>query len=210
MNQEKIAGIDVSRETISKLLHFQELLKKWNPKINLISKNTINELWERHIVDSVQAFVPSKPKPEKWLDIGSGGGLPGVVVAILLAEKSPSTEMHMIESDQRKCVFLRTVARELGLSVTIHANRIENVDPLGADVISARALADLDNLLEWSVFHLNPQSGECIFPKGKTWGKELEQARKRWKFDFKPITSITDPQSVILRIGGISGVGAAI
>lgn len=202
-----VAGVTVSRETIDRLETYQTLIEKWNKSINLVSKSTIPDLWERHIVDSIQVFQPTNPQPKKWLDIGSGGGFPGIVMACLLHEKSPQTEIHFIESDLRKSVFLRTVLRELSLSGTVHAKRIQDVAPINADVISARALMELPGLIGLAYHHLAPD-GECLFPKGKTWGKEVDDASKQWNFDVKPITSITNPDAVILRIGGISVVGA--
>ncbi len=207
MTDLTIAGVNVSRETLDRLKTYQALIEKWNKTINLVSKSTITDVWGRHIVDSVQVFQSSNPRPDRWLDIGSGGGLPGIVIACLLQEMSPQTQMHLIESDLRKSVFLRTAIRELSLSATVHAKRIQDVPPLNADVISARALADLPTLIGLATPHLAP-GGECLFPKGKTWGKEVDDASKQWKFDLKPITSITNPHAVILRIGGISVVGA--
>jgi 16S rRNA (guanine527-N7)-methyltransferase len=172
-----------------------------------VAKSTIPDLWDRHIVDSVQAFLPSQPTPRRWLDIGSGGGLPGMVIACMLQEKSPQTDIHFIESDLRKSVFLRTALRELSLTATVHAKRIQDVPALNADVISARALADLPTLISLAYPHL-AVDGECLFPKGKTWGKEVDDATKQWKFNLKPITSITNPDAVVLRIRGISVVGA--
>ena len=202
-----VADISVSRETLDRLETYQRLIEKWNKSINLVSKSSIPDLWDRHIIDSVQVFQPTNPKPRQWLDIGSGGGFPGVVMACLLHEKSPQTQMHFIESDLRKSVFLRTVLRELSLSGTVHAQRIQDVPTCNADVISARALTELPGLIGLAYRHLAP-TGECLFPKGKTWGKEVDDARKQWNFDVKPITSVTNPDAVILRIGGISVVGA--
>lgn len=207
MTELTIAGQTVSRETFDRLKTYQFLIEKWNKTINLVAKSTIPDLWDRHIVDSVQAFQPSQPTPRRWLDIGSGGGLPGMVIACMLQEKSPQTDIHFIESDLRKSVFLRTALRELSLTATVHAKRIQDVPALNADVISARALADLPSLISLAYPHL-AVDGECLFPKGKTWGKEVDDATKQWKFNLKPITSITNPDAVVLRIRGISVVGA--
>lgn len=207
MTDLAIAGLTVSRETFDRLKTYQSLIEKWNKSINLVAKSTIHDLWDRHIVDSVQVYQPSQSAPNRWLDIGSGGGLPGIVIACLLHEKSPQTDIHFIESDLRKSVFLRTALRELSLTGTVHAHRIQDVPALNADVISARALADLPALIALAYPHL-AAGGECLFPKGKTWGKEVDDATKQWKFDLKPITSVTNPDAVILRIGGISVVGA--
>ena len=195
---------DVSRETCERLQIFAETLEKWNPKINLVSKNSLRDLWTRHILDSVQVFgVPTLGT--SWLDIGSGGGLPGIIIAILAAEKAPDMKVTLIESDQRKCAFLRNVARECGVKVSVKSQRIEAVVGIQADVLSARALAELSDLLSFSEHHL-AQSGTAVFPKGANWKKEVDNARKRWRFECEEITSLTEPEAVILKIKGVARV----
>ena len=142
--------IDVSRETISLLKRLGLLVEKWNKSINLISKKTVPEIWNRHILDSAQIFYANKKSFKKWLDIGSGAGFPGLVVAILAQEKNIGSETVLVESDKRKCVFLSTVKRELNLNLSIINSRIESCERQQADVISARALADLPSLLDLS------------------------------------------------------------
>ncbi|MDE4192134.1 16S rRNA (guanine(527)-N(7))-methyltransferase RsmG [Phaeobacter gallaeciensis] len=196
--------LNVSRETLDRLKIFEQVLLKWNPKINLVSRNSLDDLWTRHIIDSVQVFRCVFP-PNHWVDIGSGGGLPGVIVAIMAAEESPNTKVTLIESDQRKSAFLRTAARECGAKLTVISKRIEQADPQNADVLSARALADLSLLLEFSERHLSP-TGTALFPKGANWKKEVDNARQRWRFDFEPITSLTEPDAVVLKIEGVARV----
>ncbi|MEO3477040.1 16S rRNA (guanine(527)-N(7))-methyltransferase RsmG [Phaeobacter sp. CAU 1743] len=196
--------LNVSRETLDRLKIFEQVLLKWNPKINLVSRNSLDDLWTRHIIDSVQVFRCVSP-PNHWVDIGSGGGLPGVIVAIMAAEESPNTKVTLIESDQRKSAFLRTAARECGAKLTVISKRIEQADPQNADVLSARALADLSLLLEFSERHLSP-TGTALFPKGANWKKEVDNARQRWRFDFEPITSLTEPDAVVLKIEGVARV----
>lgn len=116
---------NVSRETIERLGTFAALVRKWNPKINLVSKAGLETLWERHILDSVQVFEAAPPNPAHWADLGSGGGFPGIVAAIMAAEKSYRTKFTLVESDQRKAVFLRNAAREIGLRVDVTTERIE-------------------------------------------------------------------------------------
>ncbi len=195
---------DVSRETFQRLEVFSEVLTKWNPKINLVSRKSLEDLWTRHILDSVQVFDIA-PNAKAWLDIGSGGGLPGVIVAILAAEKSPETNVTLMESDQRKCAFLRNVARECGVRVTVKSQRIEEAEPESAGIMSARALADLDILLGYSERHLR-SGGTALFPKGANWKKEVDKARNRWRFDCEEITSLTEPEAVILKIKGVERV----
>lgn len=198
----EIGKLTVSRETLERLELYAELLRKWNPKINLVSKNTLDDLWTRHIIDSAQIFALGDPKAKSWVDLGSGGGFPGMVVAILAAELAPQMTVTLVESDQRKCAFLRTVSRETGVKTTILAKRIELIEPLGAEVLSARALADLDALLGFADHHLGAR-GICLFPKGLTWKKELEKARDSWRFSSEAIKSETAENAVVLRINEI-------
>ena len=195
--------LNVSRETIERLEKFEEVLLKWNPRINLVSKSSLTDLWQRHIVDSVQVFTSVEDAGESWVDIGSGGGFPGIVVAIMAAERSPKTKVTLIESDQRKSAFLRTAARECGVSISVLTERIEQAVPQNADILSARAVADLDALLEFSQRHL-AVGGTAVFPKGVNWKKEVDKAAQRWRFDVEPITSLTETEAVILKIKGVA------
>jgi len=136
-----VAGVNVSRETMADLEAFATLVAKWTAKINLIARGTVDSIWDRHVVDSVQLYKFAPKTYKKWVDIGSGGGFPGIVVAILGKEMNPQAQFILIESDQRKAAFLRTAARELGLSVVVIAERIELAPEQDADVVSARALS---------------------------------------------------------------------
>lgn len=196
-----VGGIDVSRETFDKLEDFVELVKKWTPKINLISKSSIPDLWDRHILDSAQLYGIA-PAQGHWVDIGSGGGFPGVVVAILSSGESSDHKFTLIESDQRKCAFLRTASRELDLNITVMSKRIEEIPSLDANILSARALADLPTLLSFAERHLN-RSGVAIFPKGETWQKEEEIASKMWSYQHEVIKSNTNAAAAVLRIQDI-------
>jgi 16S rRNA (guanine527-N7)-methyltransferase len=140
-----------------------------------------------------------------WTDLGTGGGFPGLVVAILLAQIDPDTKMSMIESDTRKATFLRTVLRQTGVSATVHACRIESLTPQNADVLSARALAPLPLLLTLAHPHLS-QSGKALFMKGESWEKEVEDARSQWQFTCTPHKSKTNPNAVVLEIGDLAHV----
>lgn len=197
-----VGSLNVSRETYERLEVFADTLQRWNPKINLVSKSSISDLWIRHIIDSVQVFQCTIPKGH-WVDLGSGGGFPGLVVGILARQFAPDLKLTLVESDQRKSAFLRTAARETGAQLTVLSKRIEQVEPLNADILSARALTDLSGLLGFAQRHLS-SSGTALFPKGATWEKELAQAQREWKFSVTPITSITEPSSVVLRIQGVS------
>lgn len=205
MTLSSLKNLDVSRETLDKLDRYRSLIKKWNPKINLISQKTISELWSRHVVDSAQIFEYAEADRLNWCDFGSGGGFPALVVSILSSEAIPNRCVTLVESDQRKAAFLATVAHDLSLNVRIIAERIENILPLQASVISARALASLDDLLSYSKLHLAP-SGQCLFLKGEHWRDEVADAQKNWAFSFDPIPSITDSRSVILKVENIERV----
>ncbi len=194
--------LGVSRETIERLEAYAALLKKWNGTINLVSRNTIPILWERHILDSAQIISYCPKGARRWADLGSGAGLPGIVIAILAAEVNPRLSVICLESDQRKAAFLRTVSRELGLPVPVIANRIEETAPLEADIVSARALAPLADLLSYARRHLK-SDGKAIFPKGSGYLGEIEQARGEWVFDIETVPSKTDESGAILILGGI-------
>ncbi|MGH1464043.1 MAG: 16S rRNA (guanine(527)-N(7))-methyltransferase RsmG [Cognatishimia sp.] len=199
------AQLDVSRETLERLELLAELLEKWNSRINLVSRSTMSDLWDRHILDSAQLFQLAPNTGDHWLDIGSGGGFPGLVISILNAGQGNPWRITMIESDIRKCTFLRTVLRETGVQATVITDRIEKVAGQEADVLSARALAELTKLNEFGEIHLK-SSGTALFPKGNQWKKELESAQKSWKFNYEAINSETQKGSVILKIEGITRV----
>ncbi len=196
---------DVSRETMERLERYSELLIKWNPRINLVSKSTIDDLWTRHILDSAQIFEIPRGSIRRWVDLGSGGGFPGLVVAVLARELQQQFEIMLVESDARKCAFLSNVARELDLEVQIKNDRIENLNSLDADIVSARALADLTSLLDLSERHL-AQGATLLLMKGKKWRSELEMAQSKWNFDCQIVKSKTSEGSVILCVSGVRRV----
>ncbi|WP_136636800.1 16S rRNA (guanine(527)-N(7))-methyltransferase RsmG [Pseudooceanicola onchidii] len=195
----------VSRETNDRLKTYLTLLEKWSPKINLVSAATLASAWDRHFVDSAQLVSLAEVKDAHWLDIGSGGGFPGMVVAIILAENDPSSHVSLLESDQRKCVFLRTVAREVGIKVDVINARIESAPPIGADIISARALSSLSTLLGFAQRH-GKNTTTLLFPKGRSWKTEIEDAQREWRFTHSVHPSNTDAEAVILRIEEIEHV----
>ncbi|MDG4646964.1 16S rRNA (guanine(527)-N(7))-methyltransferase RsmG [Roseibacterium sp. SDUM158017] len=194
---------DVSRETLAKLDTFHDLLLKWQDKVNLVAKATIPHAWDRHFIDSLQVFHAARPSSGLWLDVGSGGGFPGLVCAIVAAEVAPDLEFKLVDSDIRKCAFLREVARQTGVSVDVRSARLERLDPIGADVISARAMAPLPQLLEWTAPHLG-EGGVLLFQKGASYREELESAGQRWQMTTDIVPSITAAESVILRIRNVA------
>lgn len=205
MNDLSALDADVSRETIDRLNAYVELLKKWNPAINLVSRSTLSKVWDRHIVDSAQVFMLSTVQNGTWVDVGSGGGFPGMVCAILAKEKSPQLKFVLIESDQRKATFLRTVARDVGVDVEVISKRIEDVEPQKAQVLTARALASLNDLLGMCKRHLS-EDGVALLPKGLSHQDELGRALENWKFSYHKHPSLTDSASVIFEIGEIKRV----
>lgn len=196
--------VNVSRETLEQLREFEALVQKWTKKINLVSRGDASQIWERHIVDSLQIYELA-PETGPWIDVGSGGGFPGIVAAILAKASSPDRKFTLVDSDQRKCAFLRTAARELDLNVTVFAERVEQLEPANAAVLSARALDDLDGLLFHTERHLQ-KGGVALFPKGATWKKEHEAAQIKWSYELEVIKSETNPAATILKITEISRV----
>lgn len=196
---------DVSRETIGRLIKYNEILEKWNPKINLISKSTLQQIWHRHFADSAQLLPHIDNSARNWLDIGSGAGFPGLLAAIIAKEKYPDISFTLVESDQRKTAFLLSVAAELSLSIQVVAKRIENIEHQQFDTISARAVASLVQLLEWAYPYAH-KSTVLLFPKGNSYKSELTIAKKHWHIDSEIIQSVTDSGSVILRIEGLERV----
>lgn len=197
-----VPGLDVSRETLSALLQFEQLVRRWTPAINLVSKATLPEIWSRHILDSTQIFSLCPPKAVTWADFGSGGGFPGIVVAILAQQLKPDLRVTLVESDLRKATFLRQAAQALSLPVAVRSARIESLDSLHADVVSARALAALPELLAHADRHL-AAGGIAIFPKGARYAEELAEAQKSWAFDADVQQSQSDSEAAILVIRNI-------
>lgn len=193
--------VDVSRETIASLEILVATLVRWQKAINLIGRTTIEEVWTRHVLDSAQ-LLPLIPTQAKTLaDLGSGGGFPGLVLAAMC----PRLDLTLIEVDARKAAFLGEAARRMLLAKIprIVIGRIEDAPPAKADVVTARALAPLGQLLAWADRH-RLDTAICLFHKGKGWQPELTEAMKDWDIHCQPLTSKTDRDAVILRIGSYS------
>lgn len=198
----RVSSLNVSRETDLALCELESLVRKWTPSINLVGRTTLADLRNRHIVDSAQLFELAPLDLTSWADLGSGGGFPGLVIAILAKERLPGLVVTLVESDSRKATFLREAARILGLVVKVENHRIEALAPLGADVISARALAPLTDLL-WYAFHHMKPTGLAIFPKGERFGAEIALAKESWKFQIDSLPSLSDSKAAILMIRNI-------
>jgi 16S rRNA (guanine527-N7)-methyltransferase len=189
---------NVSRETLERLTKYVELLASWNRRINLVGRDTMGDVWRRHILDSAQLFPLIPREARRLVDLGSGAGLPGLVLGIMGVP-----EVHLIESDTRKGVFLREAARITGAPATVHARRIDRVPGFPADVVTARALAPLSELLTLSERFLGDRS-LCLFLKGRMVDEELTEAAKAWHMRADRQPSLTDPSGCILRLEAIA------
>ncbi|HRO13507.1 MAG TPA: 16S rRNA (guanine(527)-N(7))-methyltransferase RsmG [Paracoccus sp. (in: a-proteobacteria)] len=184
-----------SREA-EQLTAYAELIRKWNPAINLVSPNSLAELETRHIADSRQLACIASGAQGSWLDIGSGGGLPGIVVAI----QRPDLSVTLLDSDARKIAFLRTAIRTLALgNCRAISGRIESSAPAHAQNLSARALAPLDRLMPYVQRHL-AKDGTAWLMKGRNWQQEIASAQHGWDFHVTAHSSLTDPEAAILEI----------
>ena len=185
---------NVSRETIQKLEAYAEILKKWNEKINLVSRETISDLWNRHILDCLQLAELVPPTATTMIDLGSGAGLPGLILAIALP-------MHvtLVERDQRKCAFLLEASRTLGLTnVTVRNTGIKTIART-YPLVTARALASLTELCGLA-HSLLGKTSICLFPKGENFANEIAEAKNEWSFAYQAIPSKTNGRSVILSL----------
>ncbi len=190
-------ALDVSRETSDRLDALAALVAKWTGRINLVAPSTVPALRERHVADSAQLWPLIPDGAATLADLGSGGGFPGLVLAVLAAERG-APRVTLIESDGRKCAFLRTAARELALDVAVLDQRVEDAPPQGAAVVTARALAPLDRLLPLVARHLG-QDGTAILPKGRDWAAEVGAARGAgWAFALDARPSATDADARVL------------
>lgn len=192
-----IAG-PVSRETYEMLLRFENTFLKWNQRINLSAPSTLGQTWQRHILDSAQ-LLALEPQARQWLDIGSGGGFPGLVVAFLLRERGGSIDL--VESNRKKTGFLQAIVGEFDLPARIHARRIEDVHKLvrQPQVVTARALASLPLLLDLAAPWLT-NGARGLFHKGRDYRAEVEESAHHWNFDLVEHASTIDPQGVVLDI----------
>jgi len=192
----------VSRETLDRLRLYADLLKRWQRTINLVAPSTLNDIWHRHFSDSAQLFRLIPKASQRILDLGSGAGFPGLVLAMLIGDERLAKEQHvsearvaLVESDTRKAAFLRDVALKTGIAVDIVSARIESMptqaNVASVDVITSRALAPLPRLLELSYPFFKPETC-ALFLKGRDVEAEVEQARGSWKFDLDLIESVTE------------------
>jgi 16S rRNA (guanine527-N7)-methyltransferase len=197
---------EISRETLDRLKTYAQLLVRWQKTINLVAPSTLGDLWHRHFADSAQLWRYRPPEARVWLDIGSGAGFPGLVLAILGAEAG-ATHHILIESDSRKAAFLREVGRETGITVDILGMRIENPQTCAkvsaVDCITARALAPLPRLLEIAAPYFR-SSTLALFLKGRDVAAEIEQAAQDWQFDYELEPSVTDEDARVVLLKALT------
>ena len=206
LHQMEALGAPVSRETTEQLDLLVATLERWQQAINLVGRTTLDEVWVRHVLDSAQV-VPLIPAEARALaDLGSGGGFPGLVIAAL----RPDLHVTLIESDARKAAFLGEAGRRMSLKnqPKVVVSRIEKAPAAAADVVTARALAPLSQLLEWAHPHRTAPA-ICLFHKGKGWQGEVAEAKKDWDFPCQTFPSVTDRDAVLLRIGPTTSSGSA-
>jgi 16S rRNA (guanine527-N7)-methyltransferase len=197
----------VSRETLEALDHVVAAVEKWSRSINLVADADPAVIWERHVLDSAQLFPLGHSAASTWCDLGTGGGFPGLVVAIIGRERTPQQRFVLVESDRRKAAFLTLMARELGLNAQVAVERAERLEPHAALTVSARALAPLDRLLGWVDRHLAP-GGIALLPKGRGFEAEIAAARRHWAFTVDPVPSMVSAQSRILRVTDLRSIDA--
>ena len=192
----------VSRETFESLRAFESIFRKWAGRINLVATSTLADLWRRHVLDSAQ-LARIKPDALRWLDLGSGGGFPGAVIAVLLKER-PGASIDLVESNGKKAAFLRTSLAELAAPARVHSTRIEDVYGRVAppDVVTARALAPLPRLLELSAPWLSA-GASGLFHKGREYLAEIQESSAAWRYDLVKHGSLIDADSVILEVNGL-------
>lgn len=191
---------EIPPQVLARLDHFVAALLQWQATTNLVAPSTLPELWTRHIADSLQ-LLPLAPDAKHWVDLGSGGGFPGLVIACAIADR-PGAMVHLVESNLKKAAFLREAARLTGAPARVHAVRIEDfVDHFAepVEIVTARALATLENLVE-SAYPLLKRGAQALFLKGRDIEAELTAASKCWTIDLELIPSATDSLGRIVRV----------
>ncbi len=200
--EEFARATGVSRETLGRLQRYEAVLRHWQKAINLVSTASLEDLWRRHMLDSAQLFPLLPEGTRSLLDIGSGAGFPGLILALMGVP-----EVHLVESDARKSAFLlealRQSAPELIGQLRLHSRRVEALAPFPVDVVTARACAPLPELLELSEPFLGP-NGICLFLKGEQADAELTAAAKDWKMEIERIPSRSESKGAVLRLAHVS------
>ncbi len=196
---EFVKSLNVSRETLNGFYEYKALLYKWNEKINLVSKHTLINIWERHFLDSGQIIINVEASGKRWVDVGSGAGFPGLVVALLLRDRKVDCDLVLVEKNPKKVFFLKEVIRKLNLSVEVVNENIYTLEPLNADILTARAFSELNNLMEIAFRH-RKKEGICLFLKGENYKIELDKTLNNWFFDYDIVGSLSSSSGNIIRV----------
>ena len=196
---EFVKSLNVSRETLNGFYEYETLLSKWNEKINLVSKNTLVDIWERHFLDSGQIIINVEASGKRWVDVGSGAGFPGLVVALLLRDRKVDCDLVLVEKHPKKVFFLKEVIRRLNLSVEVINDNIYTLEPLNADILTARAFSELNNLMEIAFRH-RKKEGICLFLKGENYRIELDKTLNYWFFDYDIVGSLSSSSGKIIKV----------
>ncbi len=191
--------LNVSRETLNSFLEYEYLLSKWNKKINLVSKKTLVDIWGRHFLDSGQIINHVDASGKRWIDVGSGAGFPGLVVALLLKDRKIDCDLILVEKNPKKVFFLNEVIRKLNLNVKVIKNNIASLESLKADILTARAFSELKELIELAHYHCN-ETGICLFLKGENYKAELDKTLNYWFFDYDVFNSLSNHSGKIIRV----------
>ena len=196
---EFVKSLNVSRETLNGFYEYETILSKWNEKINLVSKNTLVDIWERHFLDSGQIIKHVEVSGKRWVDVGSGAGFPGLVVALLLRDRKIDCDLVLVEKNPKKGFFLNEVIRKLNLSVEVVNGNVDTLEPLNADILTARAFSELNNLIEIAFRH-RKKAGICLFLKGENYRIELDKTLNYWFFDYDIVDSLSSSSGKIIRV----------
>ena len=192
-------NFNVSRETLYNFCEYENLLCKWNKKINLVSKKTLADIWGRHFLDSAQIINHVDASEKRWVDVGAGAGFPGLVVALLLRERKIDCDVVLVEKNAKKVFFLNEVIRKLNLNVKVVNKRVDCIDPLNADILTARAFSELNKLIELAYLH-RKERGICLFLKGENYRSELDKTLNYWFIDYDVFDSLSKSFGKIIRV----------
>ena len=194
-----IKKLNVSRETLNSFCEYESLLSKWNKKINLVSKTTLVDIWDRHFLDSGQIINHVDASGKIWVDVGAGAGFPGLVIALLLRDRKIDCDLTLVEKNTKKVFFLNEVIRNLNLKVKVVNNSIGSIESLNADILTARAFSELKDLIQIADQH-RKEKGICLFLKGENYKFELDKTLNYWFFDYDVVDSLSNPSGKIIRV----------
>lgn len=197
--EQFLSATSLHADSLNDFKTWEALLRKWNRRINLVASGTVDDFWSRHALDSAQ-ILPHIPENAKTIvDFGSGAGFPAIALAIHGKHAKLGWQIHAIESAGKKASFLKSVSRETSTAMSVLSKRIENIDPINADIITARAFAPLIRIFPLAVFHMK-QSGRLVLLKGESLSEEMYDVQENWSFDYETYPSSTSPTGQIIII----------